>query len=254
MKRLELENFLTSLLTPHLFQDYGPNGLQIEGSDAIKNIAFSVSATKESITKAIELKADALIVHHGLFWKFHGVRTLTGPFGKRVIPLIKNNINLFSYHLPLDGHPEIGNAAVIAKKLGLSKLESFGEYKRCPTGIKGKFEQPISEKELEQLLAKILNHEITCSSVNSQKQINSLGIITGGANSGWIDAHEQNLDAFLTGEMKEHDWHDAKEYGISMFAGGHHATERFGIMALKDCIESEFQNIKTHYIELDNPA
>ncbi len=254
MLRSDLENFLDTLLTPAQFQDYGPNGLQIEGSEEIFKIAFSVSATKDSITQAVEQKADTLIVHHGLFWKFHGTRTITGPFAKRVIPLIKNSINLFGYHLPLDGHPEIGNAAVIAKQLGLEELESFGEFKRSPTGIKGKFTTPLNELQLKQKLATLLNHEITCSSVDEKRVISTLGIITGGANSGWLDAYEQNLDAFLTGEIKEHDWHDAKEYGISMFAGGHHATERFGILALQEKIKLQFPNIQTTYIELNNPA
>lgn len=254
MHRSNLETFINQILTPELFQDYGPNGLQIEGKEQISKIAFSVSATKESINQAIQFGADALIVHHGLFWKFHGVRTLTGPFGKRVLPLAQNDINLFGYHLPLDGNLQIGNAAQLAAKIGLTELESFGEYKKSSTGVKGRFFTSITEIKLQEKLEKELGHRVTVSSVDPQREILTMGIITGGANGGWLDAYDQNLDSFLTGEMSEHDWHDAKEYGISMFAGGHHATERFGIIALQKAIDKEFPELETLYIELNNPA
>jgi dinuclear metal center YbgI/SA1388 family protein len=254
ISRESLNRFLNELLTPELFQDYGPNGLQIEGSDTIKKIAFSVSATRESIERAILFEADTLIVHHALFWKFHGIRTITGPFANRIKPLIQNNLNLFGFHLPLDGHPEIGNAAQLANRVGLTKLEPFGEYKRSTTGIKGQLKNPISEQKLKEKIEKVTQHSVTISSVNPDRQINTLGIITGGANDGWLEAFDHNLDAFLTGEMSEHDWHDAKEYGVSMYAAGHHATERFGILALQDRVQNEFPNLETTYIELNNPA
>ncbi|MFT6603219.1 MAG: putative NIF3 family GTP cyclohydrolase 1 type 2, partial [Bacteriovoracaceae bacterium] len=133
IKAKALNKYLKKLLTPEEFSDYGPNGLQIEGSEEIKKIAFAVSATRHSVEKAVSEKADALIVHHGLFWKFHGTRTLTGPFAKRVLPLVKNEINLFAYHLPLDANIEVGNAATVARKIGLQDLEPFGDYKGSPT-------------------------------------------------------------------------------------------------------------------------
>ena len=134
------------------FKDYCPNGLQVEGSKTISKVAFSVSATKHSIAKACEWGADALVVHHGLFWKFHGTKPIKGPFAKRVIPLIKNDINLFGYHLPLDAHPEVGNAAAIADELELVNRDSFGDYKGSPTGIKGKFKSPMTRDELAKKL------------------------------------------------------------------------------------------------------
>jgi dinuclear metal center YbgI/SA1388 family protein len=254
MFRSELNSFFSQLLTPDEFQDYGPNGLQIEGTSQIQKIAFAVSATKESVAQAVSWQADALVVHHGLFWKFHGVRTITGPFGKRIIPLIQNSINLFGYHLPLDGHPKIGNAATIAQQLQLTELQPFGEYKKSPIGVQGKFTTPLTKQQLQQKLESLFQRSITATKQDPDRLITSMGIITGGANGGWLDAYHAGLDCYLTGEMSEHDWHDALEHEITMFAAGHHATERFGILALKKEVEREFPEVETLYIELDNPA
>ena len=163
MNRLDLESFINNLLKPELFEDYCPNGLQIEGKDEIKKIVFAVSATKESIDFSVENKADALVVHHGLFWKFHGTKTITGPFSKRVKPLIQNDINLFGYHLPLDGHESLGNAASLAKLLELEECSPFGIYKGCATGVKGVFKQAIDSKTLIKNLTAITNHSVLYS-------------------------------------------------------------------------------------------
>lgn len=255
IKTHELEAYLNNLLNIKQFEDYCPNGLQIEGKSKIEKIAFAVSATKDSIEKAAAFGADALIVHHGLFWKFHGPKTITGPFAKRVIPLIKNEINLFGYHLPLDAHPTLGNAAAIAKKLDLTKLQPFGDYKRSPTGISGEFKENISPHELHQKLTAILGHQILHSDPGS-KEIKSIGIITGGANSDWQLCLKDGLDAYLTGEMSEHDWNEASEAGIHFFAGGHHATERLGIGLLKDHLEKTFALPAENLVFIDslNPA
>lgn len=255
LKRAELTNFLDQLLNINIYQDYGPNGLQIKGTNEIKKIAFAVSATKESVQKAVELEADALVVHHGLFWKFHGTRPIIGPFYDRVAPLIKNDINLLGYHLPLDGHKEVGNAAMIAKKLEMKNLQAFGDHKGAPTGIKAEFTSPMTPLELSDKLAKILNHTILHSSPGN-KQILSLGIITGGANSEWKLCLDEGLDSYLTGEMSEHDWHEAKESGIHFFAGGHNATEQYGVQALLETLKEKFsdKNLELIFIESKNPA
>ena len=156
VKRSELETKLNAFLEIQNFQDYGPNGLQIEGRENIGKIAFAVSATADSVRQAVEKKADALIVHHGLFWKFHGVRTLTGPFAKRVLPLVKSEINLFGYHLPLDAHPEVGNAATITQQLNMTDLKPFGDHKGSPTGLCGKLAKPQKVSELQNRLQEIL--------------------------------------------------------------------------------------------------
>ena len=146
--RQELEYFYSALLSPKDFIDYGPNGLQVEGTKQINKIAFAVSATVDSVDRAVAESASALVVHHGLFWKFHGPKTLTGPFAKRTFPLIKNNINLFGYHLPLDAHPEIGNAATLGRLIELNQLQPFGDYKGCPTGVKGVLKSPINTEKI----------------------------------------------------------------------------------------------------------
>jgi dinuclear metal center YbgI/SA1388 family protein len=250
-----LVKHLNKLLSIRDYSDYGPNGLQIEGTNQISKIAFAVSATQDSITKAIALEADALIVHHGLFWKFHGTKTLTGAFYKRVAPLIKNDINLIGYHLPLDGHIKVGNAAGIAQKLNLTDLKPFGDYKGMPTGVKAKFTPPITPTELKEKLEGILDHTILHNNPNEEK-IKSIGIITGGANSDWIKAKRDQLDAYLTGEISEHDWHESTEDNIHYFAGGHNATEQFGIQSLMKNIHETFEdkNLELFFIPSSNPA
>lgn len=255
MERIHLEQYLNNLLNIKDYKDYGPNGLQIEGKKQIQKIAFAVSATKYSVAKAVALQADALIVHHGLFWKFHGPKTLTGSFYNRVAPLLKNDINLFGYHLPLDAHIEVGNAAAIAKKLDLTNLKPFGDHKGMPTGVKGEFKTPTDPSELSQKLGNILNHNIIHSKPNDEK-ISTMGIITGGANSEWRMAMSEGLDSYLTGEISEHDWHEAQEDNIHYFAGGHNATEQFGVQSLMKSIHDHFSNeeLDLFFIPSSNPA
>ena len=251
----ELEFFLKETLKPELFDDYCPNGIQIEGKNKIKKILFALSATRESVEYAVQIRADALIVHHGVFWKFHGLRTLTGPFAKRIFPLIKSEINLLAYHLPLDGHLEIGNAAVLAKLIGLTNLENFGQYKGASTGIKGVFNKSLPPIELKNRLQEKLQHSILYSNpLEGKKEIHSVGIITGGANSEWREAFKQGLDAYITGEMSEHDYHESRESGIHMYAGGHHATEKFGIQSLMNLIQNKFPTLDCCYLDSENPA
>lgn len=253
INRYQLDHFFRELLQPDSYCDYGPNGLQVEGSETIAKVAFAVSATRESISEAVSRNADALIVHHGLFWGAHGAKALTGVFAKRVFPLIKNDINLFAYHLPLDGHPEIGNAACLGRLIGCMEQQPFGDYKGSVTGIKGVLGTPISALMLQQKLETVLNHPVILASPDRETVIRSVGIITGGANSEWQRAVNEQLDAFITGEISEHDWHDSREHGIHMFAGGHNATESFGIQALMEKTREQF-DIPCSFISSDNPA
>ncbi len=251
--RQQLNNFYSNLLTPKPMEDYCPNGLQVEGVTLIHKIAFAVSATKDSIQQAIKHNADALVVHHGLFWKSHGPKVLTDAFAKRVFPLVKNNINLFAYHLPLDGHAEIGNAAILGTLLGCINQQPFGDYNGTPMGVKGILEAPITAIELADKLENLLAHRVILASPDKKALISSIGIITGGANSEWVLAKEQGLDAYITGEISEHDWHESQESGIHMLAGGHHATEQFGIKGLIIKTQQQF-DISCVYIDSDNPA
>lgn len=252
IKRDELVKFLHEYLNCSTYSDYGPNGLQIEGTDCIQKIAFAVSATKKSIEEAIDAKAQALIVHHGLFWQFHGPRPVVGPFAKRVVPLIKNEVNLLGYHLPLDAHLEVGNAKAIADLLSMENILPFGDYKGMPIGVSGTFPSPRTPHELKKALEGILNHQVIHAQASSQK-IHSMGIITGGANGGWAESAKMGLDAYLTGEMSEHDWHESQEAGIHMFAGGHNATEAYGIQRLMELIKNEFK-VECVYFPSPNPA
>ena len=252
--RKELEKLFNKVLKPHDFKDYCPNGLQIEGRKDIKNIAFAVSASLDSIERAIEMRANALVVHHGLFWNYQGGRTLTGPFGRRVMSIARHQMNLFGYHLPLDAHAEIGNAKSLANLIGLSNTEPFGDYKGSPTGVKGILSTPSKASELQSVLKIVLKHDVILATPGSEMEIKSVGIITGGANSDWKLAAKENLDAYITGEISEYDWHESKEAGVHMFAGGHNATERFGIQSLQQKVMETFPEVECFFIDSDNPA
>jgi len=238
--RDQLSDYYQALLRPETYADYCPNGLQIEGVEHIERIAFAVSATRDSISQAVENKAHALVVHHGLFWTFHGAKPLTGTFARRVFPLITSGINLFGYHLPLDGHPDIGNAAVLGQLIDCNQQQPFGDYKGSATGIKGVLEQPLTAIALQRQLEAVLKHNVILATPDSNALIRSVGIITGGANSEWRLAEKEHLDAYITGEISEHDWHESQEAGIHMFAGGHNATEQFGIRALMERTQQQF--------------
>lgn len=251
--REHLQQFLDELLSPSTFQDYCPNGLQIEGQEEITKIAFAVSATRDSVAAAVSQKAQALVVHHGLFWRFHGPRTITGPFAKRIKPLIQNDINLLAYHLPLDAHISHGNAAGLAMALGLENLKPFAFEKGNYMGVHGEFSKALTGAEVATKLKSVLNHDVLHACPDNAGTIQSIGIITGGANSQWNLALSEGLDAYITGEMSEHDWNEARESDIHMFAGGHHATERFGVQALMQLIAKEF-SVETVFIDSENPA
>ena len=253
MQRSHLERYFNELLSPADYQDYCPNGLQVEGAETLKKIAFAVSATRDSINKAVELGADSLVVHHGLFWNFHGTRTLTGNFAKRICPLVQNNINLFAYHLPLDAHPVIGNAAVLGQLIDCQQQNPFGNHKGSPTGVEGLLAEPLTAKALAEKLQAVLNHDIIIASPDENQLIESVGIITGGANSDWVLAEKAGLDAYITGEISEHDWHESQENGIHMFAGGHYATEIFGVLALMQKVQTDYA-LDCVFIDSDNPA
>jgi dinuclear metal center YbgI/SA1388 family protein len=254
LTQAKLKNYFHELLEPHFFDDYAPNGLQIEGAMELKRLAFSVSATQDSIQKSIFWGADGLVVHHGVFWKHQGVKPITGPWGQRIKLCIKHDLNLFSYHLPLDGHPEFGNAVALAKELGLLNILPFALYKGRPIGCKGELSPTLSANEFKMKLKNILQHEVTLASHDPTKKIKTIGIVTGGANNDWVKAQEEGLDAYLTGEISEYNWHDSIEGGLHYFAGGHHATERFGIKSLMEKVQKDFPELEVAFFDSDNEA
>ena len=252
--RNDLLKYLNSLLKPETFEDYAPNGLQVEGTDNLTKLAFAVSATQESIKAAIAWGAQGIVVHHGILWKYQGARTITGAWGERVKLCVKNDLNLFAYHLPLDAHADIGNATALAQAIGMNTLTPFALYKKQPMGQKGRLNTDMSAKDFKQKLEQVLNHPVIIATPDENKMISSVGIITGGANNDWIKAMEENLDAYITGEISEYNWHDAREAGIHYFAGGHHATEKFGIQALMGKIKSDFKDLEVKFFDSNNPA
>jgi dinuclear metal center YbgI/SA1388 family protein len=254
LKKNELGHYLEQLLSPSQFEDYAPNGVQVDGVESIKQIAFAVSATQDSLAKAIDWGAQALIVHHGIFWKHQGSRPVTGAWGERVKRCIKADLNLFAYHLPLDAHPEVGNAASLARELELINLLPFAPYKKQHLGIKGTFADPLTARELRLRLEHLLGHQVILASHDENRPIQSLGIVTGGANNEWAMALQDGLDAYLTGEISEYNWHDAIEAQVHYFAGGHHATERFGIQSLMERIKRDFPKLEVRFFDSMNPA
>lgn len=252
IRRQDLNFFLNELLAIEQFEDYGPNGLQVEGRETIHRLAFAVSASREAIEAAVELKADALVVHHGLFWSAQGPRPLVGPLMHRVGPLIRHEISLFAYHLPLDAHPIHGNAAVLGRALGLQALKPFGDYRGQAVGVQGVLPSASRVVDLQDQLAGLLHHQVCLASREPDARVSSVGIITGGASSGWRQALDAGLDVYITGEMSEHDWHDSREAGIHLFAGGHTATEVFGVQSLKALLETRF-GLEGSFIDSQNP-
>jgi dinuclear metal center YbgI/SA1388 family protein len=252
--RQELLNYFQALLSPELFEDYAPNGLQIEGKERVKKVAFAVSATQDSLEQALAWGADALVVHHGVLWKHQGARTITGAWGERIRMSVLKELNLIAYHLPLDGHQEIGNAVALAQALGLMTIAPFGLYKKQPLGAQAKLAAPMKVSEFQTHLAHVLQHPVVLASNNTDALMTSVGIITGGANNDWIKALEAGLDAYITGEISEYNWHDAREAGLHYFAGGHHATEKFGPQALMARLKQDHPNLDVKFFDSANPA
>lgn len=252
MKKLELEkleNIFDDLLQSNTFKDYGPNGIQVASAPYCNSILFAVSSDQTTIDYAIKNKFDTIVVHHGLFWNYQGAKPIKGFHGERIKKLIRNNINLIAYHLPLDGHQEVGNAATLANKLKLNNLEPFGESKGSIIGVKGEFEKAIKPIEFKTQLEKTIRPIIFHASPSVAK-IKTIGIVTGGANEYWKQASEEGLDAFLTGEISEYNYFEAIENNIHYYACGHHATEKYGVQALKSyLIKNYSKDFKFHQVK-----
>ncbi len=250
MKRDELVQYLNDLLHINEFSDLGPNGLQVEGRSEIRRVVTGVSACVELFERAIALKADAIIVHHGIIWEFERP-VFRGGYKKRVKLLLEHNINLLAYHLPLDAHEQFGNNIRIAKILGLQEVEPFGEYKGKQIGFKGRLAK-IPEAEFLQRIKEKINTQALIFPFGPKK-ISTVGIISGGAQKDVKQAVAEGLDAFITGEASEHILHYAKEEGIHFIAAGHHATERFGVLALGDHLR-EMSGLEVHFVDIPNPV
>jgi len=251
MKRNELDHYLKKLLNSDSIPDESLNGLQVEGKDEIEKIAFCVSACEECFKKAVKKGADALIVHHGLLWKRNGVEPIKDIFKKRLAILIASQISLFAFHLPLDCHPQLGNNARAALDIGLGNIKPFCEYHGTLIGFKGNFLEPALLKNIIKTLEEYYHHKAILLPFGKE-EIKNVGIVSGGAAEEVIQAAEENIDLYVTGEPKESAYYIAKELKMNMACFGHYATETVGVKALKNHIESVL-NIATEFIEIKNP-
>ena len=244
----ELDNFLNSYLEVKKYKDYCPNGLQVQGNRDIKKIVTGVTACEALIDKAIKQNADAIIVHHGFFWKGEAY-PITGIKYNRISKLINNGIHLFAYHLPLDGHKELGNNILLAKRLGLTNIEFFSTGSDIDISVIGD-----CAVNLEQFATNIHNELDREPLVVKANDKNSrVAICTGGAQDYIEYAHQVGADTFISGEISERTTHTARELGINYISAGHHATEMFGAKALGELLSEKF-NIKNIFININNPA
>lgn len=252
MNNIELEKLLNIHLSPQLIKDYCPNGLQVEGKPEIKKIVTGVTASLALIEKAIELKADAILVHHGYFWKGEA-ESIRGMKGNRIRQLIKNDINLLAYHLPLDIHPELGNNACLADLLDIEVLGGLENHAQS-VAMYGQFEEAISAEQLTLRLHDVLSRTpLHIAPTEQHKLIKTVGWCTGGGQD-FIDlAAEKELDAYISGEISERTTYSAREQGIHYFAAGHHATERYGVKALGEWL-AEYHQLDVTFIDIDNPV
>jgi dinuclear metal center YbgI/SA1388 family protein len=245
----ELNTYLDDLLQPALFQDYCPNGLQVEGKETITSIATAVSASLETIEAAIEAGVDALIVHHGLFWKGDPY-PVTGTRKKKLSLLLKAGLSLFAYHLPLDAHKNLGNNWTVAQDLNWHNCVPFGEFNGSYIGVQGQTEE-VSLEDLTQKLEGYYEHKAHVAPGGSHR-IRKIALISGGAHKEISEAATQGIDAFITGSFDEPIWHIAKEEGVHFIALGHSATERVGPRALGKHISKELK-LKFTFIDIENP-
>lgn len=251
LNNLELESILNQLLNSTKINDYAPNGLQIEGKSAIRKIVTGVTASQALIDYAVSVNADAILVHHGYFWKNENP-CIRGMKGKRIKTLLQNEINLYAYHLPLDIHPTLGNNAQLANLLGIENLQPLEDV---PNSIPmwGTLPQAISGAEFAQRINQLLKRECLHCANQPEKPIQKIGICTGGG-QGYIDlAASKDCDAFISGEVSEQTVHSAREQDIQFFAAGHHATERYGIKALGEWLQQHYA-LEVLFKDIDNPA
>ncbi len=245
----ELSSYLDLLLSPGNFIDDCPNGLQVEGKREIRKLAFAVSASVAAIESAVQIGADALVAHHGIFWQKDSV-PVTGPKKQKLEKLLCNQISLLGYHLPLDAHQNLGNNWKAAADLGWFQLEPFGLFRKMAIGVKGQFSK-INIQEFQDTLERYYGHPAH-TALGGKREVSTCGIISGGAHWSLVEAAEQGLDCYITGSFDEPIWDIAHERGINFFALGHYATERIGIMALSEHIQTHC-GIPCPFIDLPNP-
>jgi dinuclear metal center YbgI/SA1388 family protein len=249
--RSELLNAFQALLVPDRFRDHGPNGLQVEGRAKIQKIVSGVTASRALIEAAIATGADAILVHHGLFWNGQGP-CVTGWMKQRLALLLAHDINLFAYHLPLDAHPELGNNAQLGLKLGLVGQSRFGEQELGWLGGRADGSAFGSPQALSAHLVFELKRPVVLVDP-VQKSIKKIAWCSGGAQRYFEAAIAAGADAFITGEISEPQAHLARECGVAYLACGHHASERYGAPAVAAHVAARW-GLTHEFIDIDNPA
>lgn len=248
---IELLNYLDGLLKPHKIKDYCPNGLQVEGGGVISKVVTGVTASQALIDEAIKRNAQAIFVHHGYFWKGENP-CLRGMKKNRFKSLLLNDINLYAYHLPLDIHPELGNNAQLAKRIGIAVKGGLDQSDPNSVAMQGEFDIPMSLSQLSDKLDSSLKRSPFVVS-GGDHAIKTVAWCTGGG-QGYIEAAaEQGIDAFITGEVSEQTVHTAREMNIHFISAGHHATERYGAQAVGEHLAKKF-DINVEFIDIDNPV
>ena len=253
--RDDLLQAFNTLLQPERFKDYGPNGLQVEGKPKVKKIVSGVTASRALIEAAIEAQADAIFVHHGLFWRGQDGRVV-GWMKQRLALLLKHDINLFAYHLPLDAHPELGNNAQLGLMLGLKAFDGDeGRFGEQALGFIGKRKDGRTFAKAHSLanhVERVLKRPVALVDVADQ-EIRTISWCTGGAQNYFEAAIAAGADAFITGEISEPQAHYAREAGVAYLACGHHATERYGAPAVAAHVAGQL-GLAHEFIDIDNPA
>lgn len=243
---------LDGLLRPADFRDYCPNGLQVPGAEEVATVVTGVSAHLELFERAAELGADLVLVHHGLFWN-NGPRALDRVAVRRLRVLLEHDIALVAYHLPLDGHQEHGNNALLAAALGAESWVPFAGDPRAPIGVAATFPgDGIAREELVARVQEATEGRAPLAFLDGPATVRRVGIVSGAASDHVHDALAEGLDAFITGEPAERAMAIARDYGITFLAAGHHATERFGVRRLGELLAERFGVAHT-FIDVPNP-
>jgi dinuclear metal center YbgI/SA1388 family protein len=249
---IELVNHTNRLLDIASFNDYCPNGLQVEGRPQIERLISGVTASRRLIDVAVDRRADALLVHHGYFWRGEQP-SIVGMKRERLRRLLSNDISLIAYHLPLDAHAEYGNNVQLARLLGLIVEGSLDpDASRHSIGLRGRFSEPTTVDALQRRLCAVLDRE-PLHVGGGPPTIHSAGWCTGAAQDFIDHAAALKLDAYISGEISERTVHIAREMGIHYFAAGHHATERYGAKALGEHLAQQF-SLHHEFVDVDNPA
>ena len=252
--RNQVMSYLDDLLRPGEWSDLGPNGLQVPGAEEVETVVTGVSGQAELFSRAAELGAQLVLVHHGILWDFHP-RRIDARLARRLRLLLEHDISLAAYHLPLDAHPRVGNNALLAEALGCLEQgrRPFGDFKGRPVGVAASF--PGDGVAIEELLLRVqaATGRPPLAFAAGPARVRTIGIVSGGGADALDEAVADGLDAFLTGEPREHVMADAREANIHFIAAGHYGTETFGVRRLGEELARRF-GLRHEWVDIPNPV